>query len=211
MEPLDFGKFIVQLISLFWERLTFFTICDKGQAVIKKRLGYPIKWRSKPGLYWKIPLIDVFDKVDMRKKYTQFNAHSFNDVQGSNNALIPYNILIDFQAEYQIVNPLGIYEAYGMRNDEDIAMSYISNIIHLHISTLIKSKGEKLTYNAVESLFRDLPKELRRKIYTNDDAKIFDDCIIKKKRNTINIEDCFSINEIVLTSFDKNISVRTTI
>ena len=80
MEPLDFGKFIVQLIRLFCERLTFFTICDKGQAVIKKRLGYPIKWRSKPGLYWKIPLIDVFDKVDMRKKYTAFLSRQYSPV-----------------------------------------------------------------------------------------------------------------------------------
>ena len=125
MEPLEFGKFIVQLINLFWERLICCTVCDKGQAIIKKRLGYPIKWRTKAGLYWKIPFIDVFDKVDIRKKYSQFNAHSFYECQNVNGVLIPYNILVDFQAEYQIVNPLGIYEANGLRDGEDIVISFI--------------------------------------------------------------------------------------
>ena len=122
----EFGKFIVQLINLFWESLICCTVCDKGQAIIKKRLGYPIKWRTKAGLYWKIPFIDVFDKVDIRKKYSQFNAHSFYESQNVNGVLIPYNILVDFQAEYQIVNPLGIYEANGLRDGEDIVISFIS-------------------------------------------------------------------------------------
>lgn len=39
MEPLEFGKFIVQLITQFWDRCTFFTECHQGQAVIKNALG----------------------------------------------------------------------------------------------------------------------------------------------------------------------------
>ena len=64
MEPLEFGKFIVQLITQFWDRCIIFTECNQGQAVIRKRFGRPIKWRTKPKWYWKWPFIDMFDKVD---------------------------------------------------------------------------------------------------------------------------------------------------
>lgn len=211
MEPLEFGKFIVQLINLFWERLICCTVCDKGQAIIKKRLGYPIKWRTKAGLYWKIPFIDVFDKVDIRKKYSQFNAHSFYESQNVNGVLIPYNILVDFQAEYQIVNPLGIYEANGLRDGEDIVISFISNIIHSQISILVKEKGLELSYIDVDTLFKQLPQKLQKEKYADDKEKEFDDDFRKRKRAVVKIEDCFTINEVVLTSFDKNISIRTTI
>ena len=211
MESIELGKFIVQLINKFWERITFFTVCDKGQAVIRKRLGYPIKWRTKPKLYWKWPLIDVFDKVDVREKYAQFNAHSFNETQNKSGILIPYNILIDFQAEYQIVNPLGIYEAYGLRDNEDIIVSYIGNIIHSQISQLIKNKGTDLLYNDVVSLFETLPKELKIMKYTYNKEKEFDDTFCERNRTAIEIKDCISINNVVLTSFDKNISIRTTV
>ena len=211
MEPLEFGKFIVQLINLFWERLICCTVCDKGQAIIKKRLGYPIKWRTKAGLYWKIPFIDVFDKVDIRKKYSQFNAHSFYESQNVNGVLIPYNILVDFQAEYQIVNPLGIYEANGLRDGEDIVISFISNIIHSQISILVKEKGLELSYIDVDTLFNQLPQKKQKEKYTDDKEKEFDDDFRKRKRAVVKIEDCFTINEVVLTSFDKSISIRTTI
>lgn len=115
MEPLEFGKFIVQLITQFWDRCTFFTECHQGQAVIKKRFGRPIKWRTKPRWYWKWPLIDMFDKVDMRKQYVFLNAHSFYHSGMVNDTIVPYNILIDFQVEYQVVNPLVIYEASGYK------------------------------------------------------------------------------------------------
>ena len=211
MEPLEFGKFVVQLINLFWERLICCTVCDKGQAVIKKRLGYPIKWRTKSGLYWKIPFIDVFDKVDIRKKYSQFNAHSFYGNQDENGVFIPYNILVDFQIEYQIVNPLGIYEASGLRDGEDIVVSYIGNIIHSKISTLVKGKGDKISYIDVESLFKQLSKVLYKEMYAEGKEKEFDDDFTNRKRSVVKIEDCLSINEVLLTSFDKNISIRTTI
>ena len=174
-------------------------------------MGYPIKWRTKAGLYWKIPFIDVFDKVDIRKKYSQFNAHSFYECQNVNGVLIPYNILVDFQAEYQIVNPLGIYEANGLRDGEDIVISFISNIIHSQISILIKEKGLELSYIDVDTLFKQLPQKLQKEKYTDDKEKEFDDDFRKRKRAVVKIEDCFTINEVVLTSFDKNISIRTTI
>ena len=97
MEPLEFGKFIVQLITQFWDRCIFFTECNQGQAIIKKRFGRPIKWRTKPKWYWKLPFIDMFDKVDMRKQYVFLNAHSFYHNGMVNDTIVPYNILSDFQ------------------------------------------------------------------------------------------------------------------
>lgn len=211
MEPLEFGKFAVQLINHFWKSLTYCTVCDKRQAVIKKRLDYPIKWRTKSGLYWKIPFIDVFDKIDIRKKYSQFNANSFYEILDEDGVLIPYNILVEFQAEYQTIKPLGFYEVIGLRDGEAIVVSCIGNIILSNISTLVKEKGIKLSYIDVEFLFKQLPKLLHKKMYAEEKEKEFDDYFTNRKRSDVRIKDCFSINEVILTSFDRNISIRTTI
>ena len=77
----------------------------------------------------------------MRSKYAQFSAHSFHVTLNEDSSIIPYNILIDFQAEYNVVNPLVIYEATGFMYEEDITTSYISNTIHAHISKLINQKA----------------------------------------------------------------------
>ena len=83
MEPLEFGKFIVQLINLFWERLICCTVCDKGQAIIKKRLGYTIKWRTKAGLYWKIPFIDVLTRLIFERNTLNLTLIHFMSVKMS--------------------------------------------------------------------------------------------------------------------------------
>ena len=211
MEPLEFGKFIVQLINWCWDRCIFFTECNQGQAVIKKRFGYPILWRTKPQWYWKCPFIDMFDKVDMRKKYAQFNAHSFYNKEQQNETIVPYNILIDFQVEYQIINPLVIYESSGYMEGEDIALSYVNNTIHSHLSQLIQEKGSNLSYDDIISHFNTIVKELHFDKLLHDDEIKDDDSFSKQNREKIELNKCVSINEIVITSFDKNISLRTTV
>lgn len=204
MEPLDFGKFIVQLINQFWDRIIFITECNKGQAVIHKRFGYPKRWISKPGWYWKYPFIDMFDKVDIRKKYTQFNAHSFYYEKEVDESIVPYNLLVDFQAEYQVINPLVIYDAWGFKEGEDAIISYIGNTIHEYISSLIVEKGNEISYNDIASLFDNIKNNhVIENIQENN--------TIVKGNYKVNIEECISINEIVITSFDKNISLRNTV
>lgn len=211
MEPLEFGKFIVRFITRFWDGFIFLTVCNQGQAVIKKRFGYPIKWRTKPRLYWKWPFIDMFDKVDMRKRYAQFNAHSFYDERQKNDTIVPYNILIDFQMEYQIVNPLVIYEASGYFDREDIVLSYVNNIVHSRLSDLIHAKEEDLSYADIVSFFDLMVHDLHLdKISYENEVKL-DDKFLNQQRKEIRLEECISINKIVITSFDKNISLRTTI
>ena len=214
MEPLEFGKFIVQLLQKFWDRCAFITECEKGQSVIKRRLGYPIKWRNKPRLYWKWPVIDMFDKVDMRKKYLQLNAHSFH----SNNmekSTIPYNLIIDFQVEYQVINPLVIYDEYGFAEGESAQLSYINNKVQSRISDIIIEKGINITYediyNHLDKISEDNKKETLDYIKTKSYDCKFRDRKTKKMENNILTEEYISINNIVVTSFDKNISLRTTV
>lgn len=211
MEPLELGKFVVQLLTWFWDRCTLFTECNQGQAVIKKRFGYPIQWRTKPRWYWKCPFIDMFDKVDMRKRYAQFNVHSFYDMNQENGVIVPYNILIDFQVEYQIINPLVIYDACGYMEGEDIALSYVNNIVHSYLSQLIQEKGVGLSYQDVVSFISSIVEELHHDRYSYDDELKYDDAFLDKKRSRIDLKSCISINDVVITSFDKNISLRTTV
>ena len=212
MEPLEFGKFLVQILQWFWDRLTIFTECKKGEAVIKRRCGLPIKWRNRPRWYFKWPIIDIFDKVDIRKKYVQFNAHSFH---GSNmeKSLIPYNIILDFQVEYQVINPLVIYDEYGFAQGENEQLSFINNTIQNNITKLVCDKGIELTYQDIVSYFDDVVKNHRRTPLYSSDIKKFDNCFRSTKQTSFYIEanEGVSINEIVITSFDKNISLRTTI
>lgn len=211
MEPLEFGKFFVQFITKFWDRAIFFTECNQGQAIIKKRFGYPIKWRTKPQIYWKWPFIDVFDKVDVRKRYAQFNAHSFYNKEQMNDTIIPYNILIDFQVEYQIINPLVIYEASGYMDGEDILLSYVNNIVHSALAKFIQERKEDLSYNDLLTYLDNIVKKLIIRRIPNDNEVKFDDNFFKRRREGFDLKDCISINEIVITSFDRNISLRTTV
>jgi len=211
MEPLEFGNFIVQLINWFWDRCIFFTECNQGQAVIKKRFGYPMKWRTKPRWYWKWPFIDMFDKVDMRKRYAQFNAHSFYGKKQKVDAIVPYNIIIDFQVEYQIINPLVIYEASGYMEGEDIALSYVNNTVHSQLSELIQKKKGDLSYNVILSYCNTIVKNLCLEKISYENEVKYDDKFSKRKRKELDLKECISINEIVITSFDRNISLRTTV
>ena len=191
MEPLEFGKFIVQFITWFWDRCIFFTECNQGQAVIKKRFGYPIKWRTKPQWYWKWPFIDMFDKVDMRKKYAQFNAHSFYETQQKDYTIVPYNILIDFQIEYQIINPLVIYEASGYMDGEDIILSYVNNTVHDRLSKLIQKKNGNLSYGDILSCFNRIVKDscLEKNSYNNEVK--FDNKFLKQTRKELELKIAF--------------------
>lgn len=212
MQPLELGKFVVQILQWFWDRLIFFTECKKGEAVIKRRCGFPVKWRNRPRWYFKWPIIDMFDKVDMRKKYVQFNAHSFHGLN-MEKGLIPYNIIIDFQVEYQVVNPLVIYDEYGFAQGESEYLSFINNTVQKDISKLICEKGIELTYKEIISYFEEKVKEYKKSTPCSSKIKEFDNSFRAKRRRNYFIEpnDGVSINDIIITSFDKNISLRTTV
>lgn len=154
----------------------------------------------------------MFDIVDIRKQYMQFNAHSFHG-KSMEKSLIPYNIIIDFQVEYQVINPLIIYDEYGFAQGESAQQSYINNLVQNEISKIIDTYGIDTTYSNVDEHFNKVSKELTRTILSFDEVKEYDDFFRKKKRRSkeIKVEKCISINDIVITSFDKNISLRLTV
>lgn len=199
---------------MLWERITPLVICKKGNAIIKVRWGYPIKWRAKPRCYFKIPFIDTFDTVDVRKKYRQLNAHSFH-ASVMEKSLIPYNISIDVQVEYQVINPLIIYESSGYLIGEDVYESYVNNVVQEEISTIICEKGINTTYENVKNHIKQAIQKNTRIVLSLEQSKTDDDSVRKKSREKKNpIKDpaeCISISNIVITSFDKTISVRNTI
>lgn len=208
MEPLELGKFIVQAIQTLGKMLLPFSICKKGNGIIKCRLGHPIKWRNKPNLYWKWPFIDTFDKVDMRKKYLFVNAHSFHtpDMEKS---IIPYNIVIDVQVEYQVVNPLVIYDEYGFSDGEEANISYVNNTVQGILSKIIEKYGIELNYNTLVTEIRNMQEEYTIPPLSIEEIKTYDSKY-KTLLDSLNIKECISISNIVVTSFDKNISIRTT-
>lgn len=217
MEPLEFGKFFVQILQTFSARLSPLKECRKGDGLIKKRFGHPIKWRNKPGIYWKCPIIDTFDRVDMRKRYLQVNAHSFHSNQ-MGNSLIPYNIIIDVQVEYTVINPLVIYNEYGFAEGEDAYISFVNNSVQEIISKIIKTYGIELEYDILESCLKEDVRTYSLQPLSTDEIKSYDNPFSEryKKRHHIipkqvETQECISISNIVITSFDKNISIRTTV
>lgn len=217
MEPLELGKFIVQIIQFIERLLLPFTICKKGYGVIKCRLGSPIKWRNKTRVYWKWPIIDTFDKVDMRKRYIQLSAHSFHSSQ-MKTSIIPYNIIIDVQVEYQVINPLIIYDEYGFKEGEDALNSYVNNTVHEILSNILMQYGSELDYNTLIKELNNQLKEYQKCPLKEEEIKAFDNPFSKWYKRLfkicpkeVNTDECMSILNIVVTSFDKNISLRTTV
>jgi hypothetical protein len=211
MEPLEFGKFVVQILQALSEHLSFFTVCKKGCGVIKCRWGHPIKWRNKAQVYWKWPIMDTFDKVDMRKRYIQLSAHSFHSSQ-MKTSIIPYNIIIDVQVEYQVINPLVIYDEYGFKEKEDVLTSYVNNTVQEILSNILIQYGSELDYDTLIKELNNQLKEYQKYPLKEEEIKAFDNPFTERLYSKeVNTDKCISILNIVVTSFDKNISLRTTV
>jgi|GEM_PF-3965896 len=73
----NFAQLIVNILVSSWQRITFFQICNKGDALIRKTLGNPGEICYKPHLHFKFPLVQIFDIVNMRRQIIQMPAHSF--------------------------------------------------------------------------------------------------------------------------------------
>ncbi|MBQ2882968.1 MAG: hypothetical protein IJE43_04230 [Alphaproteobacteria bacterium] len=153
----------------------------------------------------------------MRKKYLQVNAHSFHSNQ-MGNLLIPYNIIIDVQIEYAVINPLVIYDEYGFAEGEEAYTSLVNNTEQEIISNIIKKYGIKLDYNILESCLKENVQNYNLQPRSFDEIKLYDNPFSERYKKRHNItpkqiesQECISISNIVITSFDKNISIRTTV
>ena len=155
--------------------------------------------------------MDTFDKVDMRKRYIQLNAHSFHSSQ-MKTSIIPYNIIIDVQVEYQVINPLVIYDEYGFKEKEDVLTSYVNNTVQEFLSNILIQYGSELDYDTLIKELNNQLKEYQKYPLKEEDIKAFDNPFTERLYSKeVNTDKCISILNIVVTSFDKNISLRTTV
>lgn len=200
------ANFLVNLINSTFGKLIFFKVCRNGECIIRTCLGRPIGWYSKPTVYFNVPFFQELIRVDMRRRFDTLYAHSFhfNDME---KLLIPYNIIADFQIEYQVKHP---YIIFNIEEESNVSITeerkyestkvkhMIENIIHSELSKHIHERGGNISY---------------------DDLIKFTDNMIEKYKQTENVahnakfeeQKAFSLNSIVITSFDKSISHRATV
>lgn len=96
---------LIQNIESIIDLLIPIRYCDEGYNVIRKTFGIPNKV-FPPGLCYKLPIIQTFDNVNMKRQTHFLNAHS---IMAKDDKIIPYNITVDAQVEFRIVDPLVIY------------------------------------------------------------------------------------------------------
>lgn len=199
---------IAELLALSWttisKLLSFINIRNEGYAIIKRRWGKPVKvYDMSERWCWKWPIAEQFDLVDIRKQVIYLNAHS---IKNSDNKrfILPSNTTIDVQAEYRIVNPNVIYkisdEIAKSENNYTTIESYVDNCVHLIISDVIFNNQNCELTNA--NIQRKIHHELEK--YNQNKPKDF--C----KEMDFDVNNGILIENIVIVSFDNNISLRKT-
>lgn len=200
------ANFLVNLINNTFGKLIFFKVCRNGECIIRTYLGRPIGWYSRPSVYFNVPFFQELIRVDMRRRFDTLYAHSFH-FDEMEKLIIPYNIIVDFQIEYQVKHPYIIFDIEEEasilitedRKYESTKVKYmIENIIHSELSIYIHVNNNNITYD-------DLIKFTDNMISKYKIIKDVDE------KSDYNKDTSFSINNIVITSFDKNISLRTTV
>lgn len=178
-----FLEIVLKHIGSFVDLLTPVRYCDEGQNVIVKRFGRP-KRAYKPGICWKIPVLETFDTANMKKQLHFLNAHS---VMAKTDKIVPYNITIDAQVEFKILNPFVIYHIDVVDgSDREPLRIYVDNEVHLIINDVVADFHGP---NLQERINTELEK--RNKEKTGDYF-----------RNAILIE------RIVISAYDYNLSLR---
>lgn len=177
-----FFEAVLQNISALANFITPVRYCDEGYNVIRKTFGKPQKVFNT-GLCYKFPIIQTFDIVNMKKQVHFLNAHS---VKSKSDKVIPYNITIDAQVEFRIIDPMVIYsiDIFDDGNREPIRI-YVDNEVHLLIDKVLKEN----------------PIDIQAMI---DEALKKKNC--KEKTNDLN--DMIKIERIVISAFDYNLSLR---
>lgn len=165
--------------------LTPIIYCDKGYNIIRKTFGTPGKIFTNSGICFKLPIIQSFDKVNTKLQVHFLNAHS---VKSKNDKVIPYNITIDAQVEFRILDPMVIYyiDIEDNGNREPIRI-YVDNEIHLIINEIIQE--DNLTASQIQKLLNQKLEE------RNQHPKNY-------------LEQAIKIERIVLSAFDYNLSIR---
>ena len=129
--------------------------------------------------------------------------NSFKYDDGSKN-IIPFNTTIDAQCEFRIVNPNVIYkisdDIVKTENNYTTIESYVDNTVHILISRIIRQNGLSSITNA--NIQEMMDRELAR--FNRGHPQGFE------KGFDFRISHAILIENIVIVSFDNNISLRQT-
>ena len=178
-----FLEAILQNISGVANFLTPIRYCDEGYNAIRKTFGKPYKV-FHTGLCYKLPIIQTFDIVNMKKQVHFLNAHS---VKCKNDKVIPYNITVDAQVEFRIIDPMVIYhiDTFDEGNSEPIRI-YVDNEVHLLINSIINND-----------------------ITAEEAQRLIDEKLANRNKTPQNyFQQAILIERIVISAFDYNLSLR---
>lgn len=161
----------------------------EGFAIIKKRLGKPVRvyQKDKERWCWKWPFVEEFDFVDMKVQIF-FNVVNSAYIKKEN--IIPYNLAIDTQVEFRVKAPKVIYEfSNDFNNLSNPLSSIVSNEVHLMIAELSRVKS-----TSVQKL-----------------QKTLDSVLESHRKNSQNsLWRYVDIIRIVITSVDYSVSLKRT-
>lgn len=200
------ANFIVTFINNTIGKLIFFKVCREGESIIRTCLGKPRGWYTQPTIYFNIPFFQELTKVDMRRKFETLYAHSFQ-VHDMGRSLMPYNIIMDFQVEYQIRHPYIIFKIEDapvtnigskVKYESTKVGAMVENLIHSELSNFLDKEKYDISYSSLIRFTESICEK-----YNNTEEII--------ANSEFDADLSFSINSLVITSFDKNISLRTTV
>lgn len=173
------GQFITNLFAMSGRYLAPCWICGTGFSLVKNRLGVPTEKFQKPGLYWKCPIIDVFDIVDMRLQIHYLSSHSIGFEHDTKKYLFPSNKTLDAQVSFRIKDPLIIYKIKDdVLNNGNLYITiggYIDSRIHEDLTEFIKDKLSDISsIVAIQDFFNE-------KYKTSIDQHHFETIELKKR------------------------------
>ncbi|MEZ5854914.1 MAG: protease modulator HflC [Hyphomicrobiaceae bacterium] len=125
---------------------SFFIVHQNEQAMVLE-FGKPKRVIDKPGLHWKIPVVESVNYFD--KRILDLDTQS-QEVTASDQK----RIVVDAFARYKIVDPLRFYQTV---RDERIAKSRLAPIVE---SSILRILGG----NTFQDVVRDKREELMRRI-----------------------------------------------
>ena len=136
-----FFELLLQNTNNILDLITFVKFCDEGYNIIRKTCGKPGKLYSKSGICFKIPIIQGFDKINMKKQIHYLHVHS-NLCETTR--FIPFNKSVDAQIEYRIINPYVIYKINNYDDARHGAIrTFVDNEVHLMLNRILSKEKNK--------------------------------------------------------------------